>query len=372
MPIEETAPETGADVGGEIGGGAGGVGSESFASAMSRIAGGEDWDSGEPATEDTESDGDQPPALVRAAEKAAGKPPKSAEPTVEELKALAEKLGYKFDDSSVSPAERAAFREVRRKKEEEWKREEESLRARLRGEEDQHKSKLDRIAQFEKAEDSGDLDGMAKALGHENWEKLQETALARITDPHYKELQDLKKWRQQEEERKKVEAEERKKQEETQSRQQAERNYMQSLSTEMKSAGGLFEALHDDAGFVSQVMQIQRMHWDPELEQSISFEQAVDWKNPQTGRSLRQSLEGLRDKLNRAFGDTPAETQANSGTPKPTPKPRAPKTGVVSAAERSGATSRGPWKKEDDDEFFAHARARLSEAAFEDEKARRG
>lgn len=289
------------------------------------------------AVENTVEDEPAPAAAPAKTEPEKKPPPPAADKDAKraQLKALASELGLELDEKGISTQEAIEVRAQKRKNLA-WRAEQEALLAKQRTEwEAANKPKLERTERAEKAFESGDPDEFAQAFGAKDWNDLQTSFLNRIADPNYKEVQSIKaklaeKEKAEEEAKKQAEQ-----QVEAQRKAQARANYMKTLSEQCKaSPDPLAQAMHDDAGFLMDVIEVQKKHWDPVEQKTISVEEAI--KEAQ----LADRMKRFHDKLSKAFGaPPPAAPAAAQLAPVKNGKKPAPKTSVTPAHTLEGGAA---------------------------------
>lgn len=316
---------------------------ESFVQRMERI-GGVDVFKPEPVEEATAETVTAEPAKAEKVEKpkAEKKPAASAE-RIEELKALATELGMTLEDGRVTSAERARLRVTSQAKAKELLELEQAATQRIEEARKTFEEELQFAQGVSAFKDSKDFQSLAKSLGYEDWNKLQDDVLAQASDPNYRRLLELEKRdkeRAEAEEKSKKDAEERQRESK---RIAAEQRYITGLSNEMgKSQNKLLAAFADDALFVNQVYNIQKQHYNPLTDETIEIDDALKFIPP-NGKSLNSVMEGLYQKLRSVYGEqaAPATTAPAAGTgskPKPRtdalPPPKASKPSKVDPTDR--------------------------------------
>jgi hypothetical protein len=282
---------------------------------------------------------------------------KTAEPEFEALNALAKKLGMVVDNGKIMPSDRAKFREWEKKRTESLTSTE---RERLSAVEKREKEVEQQIKQAQsilKAKADGDYQGLAKELGFEDWDKLQEDVIARISDPNYKRLRELEQWKEQEAEREaktKAETEQR----ETQQKQAQMRAAVQKkFASEMpQSKDPLVAAMGDHPLFVNAIMRIQEENWDGS---ALPYERMAGMAAKGAPKSLREECKELYDRLHKAFG---GQQQAAPVKARPAPGKSAP------VAPSRGPEASAP-KTMTREERNAYERQRLAEAIERDRRA---
>jgi hypothetical protein len=310
-------------------------------------------------------------AKVAGAEPAADEPPAPAAPKpngkkvvqsvdagLEQLKALAEKHGMVIENGKILPSERAKFREYQRTREGKLSQAEQE---RLSAVEKREKDVEDKIKQAQgilKAKADGDYQGLAKELGFESWDKLQEDVIQRISDPNYKRLRELEQWKEQEAEREaktKAEADQRAQQQ----RQGELRAAVQKkFATEMPaSKDPLVAAMGDHPLFLNAIMRIQEEQWDGT---PLPYERMAGMAAKGAAKTLREECKELYERLGKAFG---GQQQAAPAVKKPVGKsaPVAPNRGVEASGEK-------PMSRQERDMY---ERRRIEEAIAADRKAAR-
>lgn len=317
---------------------------EPFIAKMERLGGvdvfkPEPVEEAEQATETAEAKTEPEKVAKPKAEKKPDAP--AANEKLEQLKALAAEVGMVIENGRVLSAERAKIRAISQEKTKELIEQERAVIQRI---EDARKA-FDEELQFARGvsafKDSKDFQALAKSLGYEDWNKLQDDVLAQASDPNYRRLLELEKrdkQRAEAEERAKAEAEAR---QQESARVAAQQRYVTQLSNEMgKSSNKLLASFADDSLFVNQIYNIQKQHYNPATDETITIDDAIKFIPP-NGKSLNSVMEGLYQKLKGVFGETQAAPQPAAGTvakPKPrtdaVPPPKASKPSKVDPTDR--------------------------------------
>jgi len=345
---------------------------ESFAETWARVEAStpDDESASEPSGEAEAAPAASAPAeTAKPAEKAA-KGKKSVTPggdAMEQLQKLAKDLNLEVVGGKVLPSERNEFREWKRKQTEGLKVQEQQRLSKIEEREKGLDEKLKKSDAVLKAQADGDYEALAKALGHESWDKLQEDYIARVSDPHYKRMRELEAWKAEQterEEKQKAELEQRQKQ---QQHLQGIAEYKKKLAGGMaQSKDPVLQAMGDDPEFVNIIFQVLKENFDPDDTEggTLTPEQALDRAPRGAQRTVRQTLTLLRDRLNKGFGGVPAA--AAPATPKGDKRP-GPKSAPVPPGRTSDAS---PEKKNMSfAERAAYERRRLNEAAEADRRA---
>lgn len=305
---------------------------------------------------------DLAPAAPKPAEAAEAEPEATAEPKpkvvtvdpkLDQLKALAQELGYAVDADKVTVAERAQFREAKRKRFEELTNREKELIEKVESSKREHEAELKFARDLKQAREVGDLDGMAKALGWKDYSDMQSEAIQRFADPNYKRLRELEQKTAEREAAEAKRLEEAEKREKAEQQNRVVQNYLGDLSKKMAdSKDPVIKAFADNPEFAWAIYQIQCENWDG--EQTVTPEQALKMASRGASRTVQENLKAQYERLAKAFG--PPE--------QPKPKVIPPKT-KVAATPRAEAAAPGKWN--DPKDFFKSARERLAQAV-EDER----
>jgi hypothetical protein len=277
-----------------------------------------------------------------------------------QLKALAKELGFEVESGRVTATERHEFREWKRKQKAAFESELSKRTEEFSGKERTHSERVAKADALEKANEAGDYEAIAKLLGHEDWNKLQESVIARVSDPNYKRLRQLeldaeKRAKADEEQKAQTEA-----QQKAAQRRQLEGQYMQGLSQTMaKSRDPLLAALHDEPLLYQTIHRIQKENWDGEAVPAP--ERCINMAVKGSKWTVREELERLASKLTKALHKEPTAPAAPQKKPAPKSAPVPPSAGV----EASGP---GKWGDKSKKDWFEYQRARLKEAIAKDER----
>lgn len=364
------------------------------------------------------ADAGQKPAEIGGEEAKTPEKPAGATPTDAErnqLLELAKKLGFEVDDKRVETKDRAEFRRYKDGQKATIAKLEADLE-RKRAEAEEHYNKRtaeaeakaeERLREAEKelefsnklsqAAEDGDYDGLAVLLGRKDWNELQQDVIAKFADPGYKELQELKRWKQQQEEEKlKTKAEqeraekERKAEEERQAReiqrQQELQARQQQLAAYHKQLGERMAASEDpltrvmssDPSYIAAIVRIQQENWDPETESTVTAEQAAKLAIKGAPAPLISEMESLYKRLHSVFGgggtqQTPNAQATNTESTQQGEKKPAPKSAPVPTKGTKAASTPGRFASPA--EWRAYRDRKLAEAIAEDtlaEKQARG
>ena len=254
------------------------------------------------------------------------------------FEALAKKLGVKIDGGAVKPSERIAWENAKARAESGLAAREAKAQQMLSEAESALKSnpRLQKADAIINAYEAGDPDGFAAALGAKDFNEFQQSFLRRLADPNYGELRKLQQWKEQQEAERVKTEEQSREQQRHQQIQQAERTYMSTLSQTCKaSSNPLVAAMHDDPLFLQAVYRIQKKHWNPEQQKTVSVEEAIQ-------EGLESELRSLHGRLSRGFGGGVA-AEATPGAPPRNGKKPAPRTGITPAnASLAGGASKKP------------------------------
>lgn len=302
--------------------------------------------------------------------------PEGAPSSIAELQELAKKHGFVVEDAKVLPRERHAFREERReararleRERAEWQQQREAEVARIRSE----GSAVIKAAQAYQAKD---WDAFAQALGAKDWNELNGEVIGTFADPNFKKLQELERWKRQNEEQQAKAREEQQRVAMEQQQAQAEAEYRQGLAQQMAASEDPFvRAMHDDPRFVHAIFQIQKAHFDG--QETISVEEAVKLKPRNGGSALLEDMRQLYSRLRRsgAFSDLdddnddrPVAKQAETGT---RDAQRPAKKSATTLSQRDAQEASSTVDLSDDRAFKRYALEKMEQAAREEEAQRR-
>lgn len=333
---------------------------ESFRDAMERLGGDEVFADPGPRVAKLEAE------KAAAEGEEATEPPKTPEPAkpdpaakVESLKALAKELGYQLEDAAVTNKERAEWRRMRKEHTDAIRNAEASAKKSIEELQRQAEAEINLGKELRDAQKARDYNKIAKTLGFEDWNGLQEDVAKAVTDPAYQEVLELKQWKAQQEKLEQERQEQWRQQQEQQARIAQQNQYRQNLSAGMKeSTDPLVKAFADDPMFVNLVFQIQDANWDGGSE-VIRPERAIHMKPPGATMTLHDQLKGLKGRLDSAF-----RTEAAAATETEAPKKRQP-------PPPKGPGFPSKPAKESDHEWRARFRADMEKAVMEEKRQER-
>lgn len=269
-------------------------------------------DEAEPEATETDE-----PAKPKPVAKAKPKPD-AAGSELEQLRALAKKHGFEVEDGKVSAVERIKFKGWKADQEKALDAKVKEALADLESKKGQSAARLAKAEAIEKAHADGDWVGLAKALGHEDWNALQKSVIARVSDPNYLKTRELEEWKNKKEREEAERAEKEQAQKQQAEQQERRRAYIAEVSSIMsKSKDKLAAVFHDDALVVNAILRIQQENYDRATGRTVTPEQALKMKGRGTQRTLTDELKTMYDKLHSVFGSAAPET---NGKPKPNGK----------------------------------------------------
>lgn len=247
---------------------------------------------------------------------------------LKQLKELATKLNMKLEDGRVTVAERVALREEKR----EAKARIAKLETELLGRVAEKEKGLDPFIAAKKAWEAKDIDGFAKALGHDSWAALNGEMLNHFADPNYKLIQELRRKDAEREEALAKEREQLKQTEQNRARMEAQAAYKKTLAQELAgSPDPLCKALADDPMFQDVIYRIQQSRFDQESGSTVTPEEALEIA--QNGKTFRSEMLALYKRLHAAFGgQTAAAPPAKTGKTGKTSQREAERPHVVKNA----------------------------------------
>lgn len=323
--------------------------SESFAEKWQRHV----ESSGSSVDDGPDEDGEEapPPAAESKPNGKAdpGAPPTEREKKLEQLRSLATELGYGLDEKDVTIAERKAFREAKRKNqawlEAERAKDREGLSAKEQELEKKHAEFAETVkwaselkASFSEARD---YDARAKALGFPSWDAMIEDSVEAFSDPNYKRLKELERFK--EEQLKAAEAAkaegEKKTAAEREAQERAEADKRRAVATQQvlqgiqgdlsSSTDPVLQAFSDDTTLINGIFQLMQKNWDNATKSTVTVAQAV--RLPLAGGKtllelLRETHSRAIQRAHKAWGADvfPEDFRKKLGTPTPTPKKGAP------------------------------------------------
>lgn len=335
---------------------------ETFAEKMERLGGfGDDSEPEAPAIAANDAGEAPPPANDTKAKPKGKKVVTPGGDRMAELQAIAKELNLEVVAGKVLPSDRVKFSEWKRKQTEQLAATERERLGKLEEREKAAEARLKKTDAIEKAYEAGDYDSLAKALGADDWNKLQEDVIARISDPNYKRLRELERFKAEQTEREEKTRAEMEARQAQQVRQQAVAKYMGDLAVEIKSSKDpLLQALHDEPNFVQAIYRIQQEQWDG--TSTVKPEQALKMAMKGANRSIHSELHALYTKLHKVFGSAPANS---NGTAPRKPAPRSAPVPPSRGAEAGGTKPVGQMSKTEYQDYF---RRRMEEASEADRK----
>ena len=266
------------------------------------------------------TDDEEPEGEAEAAPQAEGEPekPKRNQDATAGDKAmfetLAKKLGYQLDGSSVSVAERAAWRQEKAREKQaidrersEWEKTKQATPEQLQ--------RVNKAESILSAIENGDPDGFAAAIGKKNFNEFQEEFIRRLADPNYKQLKELEGWKKAQEEERQRTAQEQETQRKSAEYQRQLNEHLGGIASTAKASNDPVAAsLGDDPLFVQAIFNVQkRLH--REMGEVPSLEQALDHKFSDVKMTLREELKTHAQRFAKAFPElmtaAPASEQKN-------------------------------------------------------------
>lgn len=279
------------------------------------------------------------------------------------LKKLAEEQGFVVEGDKIRTKERAEFRVFKDAAWERLKTAEKEAIGRIETAQKELDDRHKAVESLETAKKSRDHQALAKALGYENWDKLQEDVIAWNADPSYQERREMAEKIRAMEEREEREASERQQQAEQHQRNQMRAEYRSGLVAQMQqSRDPIIAAMHDDPLFVEAIMRIQAENADFQRNETVTPERALRMSVRGAPRTLLEDLQILHRRLSAALGGKATNGQQTAEEERPTPKPK-PK---IASGPRSAPSV--PGKFESRLERMQHYSARLGEANERDRK----
>lgn len=179
-----------------------------------------------------------------------------------------------------------------------------------------------RFQELKRAEESGDLDGMARALGHADWAAFQEDKIQRLTNPSHAKTLELERRLAEREAREQRAEQERAAQLQAQQQQAARQAYAARMAEEAKASSN--PVLREFAGtpaFIAELFAVRSAHYQ-ETGAELPLDQCLEVKRP-SGLSILDELEGYSrtaDRYRTARKGAAAAKPAGEVKPKATEK----------------------------------------------------
>src|SRR5690606_5408004 len=175
-----------------------------FADVMAEQEGAEAESETEQAEAATETPA-KPAKKPEAAPEEAAEPADPKEAKTEQLKALAQELGMTVEDGKVSAGDFVELRKQRRLHKEKLERDRNEFQQQIKADREafeREKSEWSsKIAEVEKREkaffEARSFDERAQALGFKDWDSMIEDSVSEFSDPNYKKLRELEKFREE-------------------------------------------------------------------------------------------------------------------------------------------------------------------------------
>jgi hypothetical protein len=294
----------------------------------------------EPEAEATEDKGKKPKAKRTEAK------PDAPSGEIEQLRALATKLGMSLEDGKVTTTERVKLREEKRANLQAISQARQNAIAEVQKMREEIAPRITRAQAFEEAVASGDFNAIAQHAGFKDWNEMQEDQLKKAADPNYRKLLDLESQLKAEKAEKEKAREQAEQQERTHAQIRAQNQYKSQLSARMVSSQDpLVKAMADMPNFVNAVFNVQNATWDG----------SSDAMTPE--HAIRHSVNGAPSLLNEM--KTLYERLAPVFAPK-----AAAAAPPVAPAVRNG-------KREDEAAYWDDFRARMAAATEEERRNER-
>lgn len=307
-------------------------------------------------TEDSPDPAKPAAAAAGPAKKAPLGAPTPAATDLSELEAIAAKHGMKVNGNRIEPAERVKFREEKRIAQERLQQREAEIARKAAEFEQKSQGSSAKLSAFEKALESRDVDGLAKAIGFKDWKELVNEHTKQLASPEYKRIQEL--------ERRDAERQERDRQAEAQRNHEAEqarinesiKAYKVGMAEDLKGRGGQLSAMGEDPELVDFLYSVSADHYRATGDE-LDLEELVSTPSRLLGN--KTPLDLLRSKweaLSAIFSDQAASPEAplgaarRSGSSPRSREPKVPKT--VSQSKTAEASPPAEFKSEK--EFMRH------------------
>lgn len=229
-------------------------------------------------------------------------------------------------EGTVTVAERAKWREDKRKQRAAIAAERERAMAEIRAAADEVRSQYGGIVTAKKALEDGDFDGFAQALGYDDWRKLNSETLKRFQSPEYQRVQNLERQLKERTEREARERAEAQRASQQRAEQEQREQYIGSLEGELAATGdAALTELGKDPAFRRAVFDVQQREWDG--SETVSVEEAA--------RQALQSARSAYDRLHKIFGGQAALQPEGASAPAPRSGSASVQPGARRRASRS-------------------------------------
>lgn len=288
-------------------------------------------------------------------------PADATQAEIEQIKALAAKHGFHVEDGKITTGERVRLRQeaqARQRMLEEREREaQQKIEEATKQFEDRFRF-ADEVSEFQKTRD---FQKLAKSLGFETWDKLQEEVIAQNTDPNYRRIRELEEYKNREERAKQERMQLEQQRAQESARVEAQQRYMTKLHSDMAaSKDPLVQAMADDPSFANAIFQIQREHYNPADDTTVTPEQAALMAVRGAAKPVKTELEQLYKRLHKVFGAQEPKPEPAAGT---LAKPK-PKTEALPAPRASKVTKHDPGTRD----WMKYAEEQLRQASEEDHR----
>ncbi len=332
---------------------------ESIADAMKRIGGAEVFD---PPSTEAPAAAEATPEKSEKAKRAKPKdePAVPATGEVDQLKALAEKLGMALEDGKVTTTERVKLREERRANLAAIAQAERDALENVKKARGEWEPRIAKVEALESALKAGDYDALAKVAGFEDWNKLQDDVIQRLADPNYKRVRELEERLKRDDEERAKAKEDEERQQATQAELAAQANHKRGLVKVMgQSQDPLVKAMHDVPSFVNAVFNVQRKLYQESGGRDVTTPEAALKYVPEGGVSLYDELKSFFDRVSPIFAKPAAPPAGTPAQPKPKTAPVPPPAPAPRERPKFGSG------------FGDDARRRLTAAIEEDRRRER-
>jgi len=268
-------------------------------------------------------------------------PEKASAGEIEELRQLATRHGFTLEDGKVTTAERVKLRDDKRANLSAIKAAEAQAMAAIAAVRQEHEPEIAKAKAFHDAVEAGDLDAVAKVIGRDDWNKLQEEWLERQQNPAAKRIRELELREQAREEAAARAAEQQKQRAEAEALNAEQARYRQGLSATMaESKDPLVKAMAKMPNFVHAVFNAQKAAYQGRGE-ALTPEQAIRVA-VNGGTPLADELKALHDALAPVFGKP---VTAEVAPPVAKPKPRTPAVPSPAPQKRAAFAGDREWKQ---------------------------
>lgn len=215
------------------------------------------------------------------------------------------------DPEPVTVADHVRRRQARAEEKRRLREKEQALEQRQRELMADIERREERLRQLEEAKANKDFETIAKLSGYGSWAEMTRAEISKQVDPTTTAVERLearldRQEREQQEERRRIaEAEA------ANAKKAQAQVYIDKVAERLLTLEGVPTRLRKDPRFLEQVIEVQREHYDPDLEETLPLKQAVKIVVDSLKETKEALAQALSDEEESSAGGTPAtETPA--------------------------------------------------------------